>query len=61
MACRGSGKVISNLGGSASEVQCPWCAGEGVRLVEIDAQAHWPAADQPQAAEPPADTSSADA
>ena len=61
MACRGSGKVISNLGGSPSEVACPWCGGDGVRLVEIDAQAHWPAADDAQAAEPSADTSSADA
>jgi hypothetical protein len=41
MPCRGSGKVISNLGGSPSTIDCPWCEGGGVRLVGIDAQAHW--------------------
>ena len=42
MACRGTGRAISNLGGSPSTVECPWCAGGGIRLAEIDAQAHWP-------------------
>jgi hypothetical protein len=41
MPCRGSGKLISNLGGSPSTVDCPWCQGGGVRLAGIDAQAHW--------------------
>jgi hypothetical protein len=41
MACRGSGKVISNLGGSPKTVTCPWCEGGGVRIPGIDAQAHW--------------------
>lgn len=41
MACRGSGKVISNLGGSPKTVTCPWCEGGGVRIAGIDAQAHW--------------------
>jgi len=41
MACRGTGRVISNLGGSPSTVECPWCGGGGERLAEIDAQAHW--------------------
>jgi hypothetical protein len=41
MPCRGTGKVISNLGGHASKVTCPWCEGDGVRHAEIDAQAHW--------------------
>jgi DnaJ-class molecular chaperone len=41
MACRGTGRVISNLGGSPSAVGCPWCEGSGMRLVEVDAQAHW--------------------
>jgi DnaJ-class molecular chaperone len=27
--CRGTGKLISNLGGSAHEVSCPWCGGSG--------------------------------
>jgi hypothetical protein len=39
MPCRGTGRVISNLGGEQSKVQCPWCGGGGVRLVGIDAQA----------------------
>jgi len=41
MPCRGSGKLISNLGGEPSTVVCPWCGGEGVRLAEVDAQAKW--------------------
>ncbi len=41
MACRGTGRVISNLGGSPSTVACPWCEGSGLRPAEIDAQAHW--------------------
>jgi hypothetical protein len=41
MPCRGSGKVISNLGGSASDVTCPWCEGSGVRTPGIEAQARW--------------------
>jgi hypothetical protein len=41
MACRGSGQVISNLGGTPSSVACPWCGGGGVRVPGIDAQAQW--------------------
>ncbi len=41
MACRGTGRVISNLGGTPSTVECPWCSGSGLRPAEIDAQAHW--------------------
>jgi hypothetical protein len=41
MACRGTGRVISNLGGSPSTVECPWCGGGGLRPAEGDAQAHW--------------------
>jgi len=51
MACRGSGQVISNLGGSPSKVTCPWCAGEGVRVPGIDAQAHWREDPAPAASE----------
>jgi DnaJ-class molecular chaperone len=40
-ACHGDGKVISNLGGSPSEVECPWCEGTGKFIPEHDAQAHW--------------------
>jgi hypothetical protein len=51
MACRGTGSVISNLGGSPSTVQCPWCNGSGLRPAEIDAQAHWgEAGDEPSQA-----------
>ena len=39
MACRGSGRVISNLGGTPSTITCPWCGGSGVRVAGIDAQA----------------------
>jgi DnaJ-class molecular chaperone len=38
MPCHGSGKVISNLGGTPSKVTCPWCRGGGMRLVGADAQ-----------------------
>jgi len=38
-ACRATGRVISNLGGSPSEVPCPWCEGTGRFLPEHDAQA----------------------
>jgi len=41
MPCRGTGQVISNLGGTPSTVTCPWCAGGGVRLAEVDTQAKW--------------------
>jgi hypothetical protein len=41
MACRGSGRVISNLGGTPSDVTCPWCDGTGMRTPGIDAQGHW--------------------
>jgi len=59
MACRGTGRVISNLGGSPSTVACPWCEGSGLRRAEIDAQAHWAAGqegagDTAQATDPPA-------
>jgi hypothetical protein len=42
MPCRGSGQVISNLGGTPNKIACPWCEGGGVRLAEVDAQARWP-------------------
>jgi DnaJ-class molecular chaperone len=41
MACRGTGRVTSNLGGSPATVSCPWCEGRGVRSPGIDAQARW--------------------
>ena len=45
MPCRGTGKVISNLGGTPSMVTCPWCGGGGVRLAGVDAQGRWLEAD----------------
>jgi hypothetical protein len=47
MACRGSGKVISHLGGTVSTVTCPWCRGGGVRVSGLDAQASWLDSDPP--------------
>jgi DnaJ-class molecular chaperone len=41
MPCRGSGRVISNLGGAPSAVECPWCGGSGTRQPGVDAQAKW--------------------
>jgi DnaJ-class molecular chaperone len=41
MACRGSGQVISSLGGTPSKLTCPWCEGAGVRIADINAQAKW--------------------
>ncbi len=41
MPCRGTGKVVSSLGGEQRQVTCPWCQGGGVRLTGIDAQAAW--------------------
>ena len=43
MSCRGSGQVISSLGGTPSKVTCPWWGGGGVRVPGTDAQAGWPA------------------
>jgi DnaJ-class molecular chaperone len=49
--CRGTGTLISNLGGSPSTVQCAWCEGTGSYLPDHDAQAA-----ARQAAEPPGST-----
>jgi hypothetical protein len=38
--CRGTGSLISNLGGSPSTVECAWCEGTGTFLgTDHDAQA----------------------
>jgi hypothetical protein len=52
MACRGTGQVISNLGGSPNQVECPWCRGSGTRIVGGDAQERWPANPEPEPAAP---------
>jgi DnaJ-class molecular chaperone len=41
MPCRGTGKVVSNLGGESQLLSCPWCQGSGVRTAGVDAQAAW--------------------
>ena len=38
-ACRGTGSVISTLGGSPNPVTCPWCDGSGRFIPGHDAQA----------------------
>jgi DnaJ-class molecular chaperone len=37
--CRGTGKVISTLGGTPEPVTCPWCEGTGLYQRDHDAQA----------------------
>jgi DnaJ-class molecular chaperone len=37
--CRGTGKVLSHLGGTPQHVVCPWCEGGGTLLPDHDAQA----------------------
>jgi DnaJ-class molecular chaperone len=39
IACRGTGRVISTLGGDAHQVPCPWCEGTGRFIPGHDAQA----------------------
>ena len=36
--CRGTGKLISNLGGTPHDVVCPWCDGTGAFQPGRDAQ-----------------------
>ena len=51
MACRGTGKVLSSLGGTPHEVTCPWCQGSGRRIPGIDAQEHPSEGGEPEAAD----------
>ena len=37
--CRGTGLLVSNLGGEPSQVTCPWCEGGKVQMSGHDAQA----------------------
>jgi len=37
-ACRGTGRVISSLGGTPQPVTCPWCEGSGRFIPGHDAQ-----------------------
>lgn len=36
--CRGTGTLISGLGGSPSNVTCAWCEGTGTFIPDHDAQ-----------------------
>ena len=38
--CRGTGRLVSGLGGEPHEVVCPWCDGSGRRIAGRDAQEH---------------------
>ena len=38
--CRGTGRLVSNLGGQPHEVSCPWCGGTGRFEPGRDAQEH---------------------
>jgi DnaJ-class molecular chaperone len=38
-ACRGTGQLTSNFGGTPHAVTCPWCEGGGRFIPEHDAQA----------------------
>jgi DnaJ-class molecular chaperone len=40
-ACRGTGSVVSHLGGTPQTVTCPWCEGSGSYVKGHDAQEHW--------------------
>ena len=51
-ACRGTGKVISNLGGEPSTIECPWCEGTGKFIPGHDARARH---GEPAPTPPPAD------
>jgi DnaJ-class molecular chaperone len=37
--CRGTGQVLSTLGGEPQQVTCPWCEGSGRFQPGHDAQA----------------------
>jgi len=51
--CRATGKVISNLGGTPSTIDCPWCEGSGVFTPGHDAQARHRGTDQTASSEAP--------
>jgi hypothetical protein len=36
--CRGTGRLISTLGGESHQVVCPWCRGTGETIPGINAQ-----------------------
>ena len=52
--CRGTGHLISGLGGEPHDVACPWCRGTGHRIPGIDAQEHPAEGGAPSGADAPA-------
>jgi DnaJ-class molecular chaperone len=38
--CRGTGRLMSNLGDEPHELTCPWCGGSGQFEAGRDAQEH---------------------
>ncbi len=52
--CRGTGCLISGLGGEPHEVVCPWCGGSGHRIPGRDAQENPAEGGAPASAEPSA-------
>jgi hypothetical protein len=60
--CRGTGHLISGLGGEPHQVTCPWCRGTGHRIPGIDAQEHPAEGGGPAGGDAPApDDAAADA
>lgn len=51
--CRGTGRIVSRLGGSASTTTCPWCEGTGHVIPGHDAQRR-EAEEEPEHEPPPA-------
>lgn len=53
--CRGTGRLLSSLGGRSHEVTCPWCGGSGRFTAGRDAQAEPAEGSEPPPApsEPP--------
>ena len=46
--CRGTGQLLSQLGGTPAQVVCPWCEGSGMQIPGHDAQAARLAAGAPR-------------
>jgi DnaJ-class molecular chaperone len=52
--CRGTGRIVSRLAGSASTVTCPWCEGTGHVIPGHDAQRREAQEQEPEPEPPPA-------
>lgn len=51
--CRGTGRIVSGLGGTPHSIACPWCDGTGVAIPGRNAQEH-AGAGEPSASAPAA-------